>query len=41
MYSDAGNWRGELPVTLILPNPEDVAPSPFREAPSDWVEVGR
>lgn len=39
--SDAGNRRGELPVTLILPNPEDFAPGPFWEAPSDWVEAGR
>ena len=33
--SDAGTRRGELPVTLILPDPEDFAAGPYW-APSDW-----
>ena len=39
--SDAGNRRGELPVTLILPNPEDFATGPYWEAPTEWIEAGR
>ena len=34
--SDAGSRRGELPVTLILPDPVDFAGGPYWEAPSDW-----
>lgn len=38
--SDAGERRGELPVTLILPNPEDFAVGPYWQAPSDWAPTG-
>jgi hypothetical protein len=37
--SDAGERRGELPVTLILPNPEDFALGPYWEAPTDWAQT--
>ncbi len=38
--SDAGDRRGELPVTLILPNPEDFAVGPYWEAPTGRAEPG-
>jgi hypothetical protein len=38
--SDAGSRRGELPVTLVLPDPEEFAHGPFWEAPSDWAGAG-
>ena len=34
--TDAGSRRGELPVTLVLPDPDDFAGGPYWEAPSDW-----
>jgi hypothetical protein len=34
--SDAGDRRGELPVTLVLPDPDDFALGPYWEAPSGW-----
>jgi hypothetical protein len=34
--SDAGSRRGELPVTLILPDPDDFALGPYWEAPQGW-----
>lgn len=34
--SDAGDRRGELPVTVILPDPEDFPIGPYWEAPVGW-----
>jgi len=38
--SDAGSRRGELPVTLVLPDPDQFAHGPYWEAPSDWAGAG-
>ncbi len=34
--SDAAGRAGRLPVTLILPAPDDPIGEPYWEAPSDW-----
>jgi hypothetical protein len=34
--SDAAGRRGRLPVTLIVPAPDDPIPGPYWEAPADW-----
>ena len=34
--SDAAGRTGRLPVTLILPAPDDPIGEPYWEAPSDW-----
>lgn len=38
--TDAGDRRGQLPVTLILPAPDDPIPGPYWEAPGGWAETG-
>jgi hypothetical protein len=38
--SDAGDRRGELPITLILPDPAEFAHGPFWEAPGGWAATG-
>ncbi len=38
--SDAGSRRGELPVTVILPNAEDFAIGPYWESPPGWAGSG-
>jgi hypothetical protein len=38
--SDVGGRRGELPVTLILPDPDDFALGPYWEAPGGWANTG-
>jgi hypothetical protein len=38
--SDVGSRRGELPITLVLPDPADFAHGPYWEAPSGWAETG-
>jgi hypothetical protein len=34
--SDAGDRRGELPVTLVLPDPDEFDLGPYWEAPQGW-----
>ena len=34
--SDAAGRRGRIPVTLIVPAPDDPIPGPYWEAPADW-----
>ncbi len=38
--SDAAGRRGRLPVTLIVPAPDDPIPGPHWQAPSDWTQTG-
>ena len=38
--SDAAGRSGRLPVTLILPAPDDPVGQPYWEAPSDWAGTG-
>ncbi len=35
-HTDAAGRTGRLPVTLILPAPDDPIGQPYWEAPSDW-----
>lgn len=37
---DTGGLRGRLPVTLILPAPDDPVPGPYWEAPGGWADTG-
>ena len=39
-HSDAAGRTGRLPVTLILPAPDDPIGQPYWEAPADWAEGG-
>jgi hypothetical protein len=38
--SDAAGRRGRLPVTLILPAPDDPVQGPRWQAPAEWVGGG-
>ena len=38
--SDAGPRRGRIPVTLILPAPDDPIQGPRWQAPADWAGSG-
>jgi len=38
--SDAGERRGRLPITLIVPAIDDPIPGPYWEAPADWAQTG-
>ncbi|MGH2401312.1 MAG: hypothetical protein ACRDE6_01260 [Candidatus Limnocylindria bacterium] len=38
--SDAGDRRGELPITLILPDAAEFPHGPYWEAPGGWAETG-
>ena len=39
--SDVAGRSGRLPVTLILPAPDDPVGQPYWEAPADWAGSGR
>jgi hypothetical protein len=36
---DAGARRGRLPVTLIVPAPDDPIPGPYWESPGNWSDA--
>ena len=38
--TDAAGRRGRLPVTLIVPGPDDPIPGLHWEAPADWAQTG-
>jgi hypothetical protein len=38
--SDAADRRGELPITLILPDPAAFPHGPYWEAPGGWADTG-
>lgn len=37
---DASGRRGRLPVTLIVPAPDDPVPGPYWESPAGWSDAG-
>lgn len=39
--SDAAGRTGRLPVTLILPGPDDPMQMPMWESPADWAGAGQ